>query len=68
MTIFGIYYFLSFWGLVCAEAYVANALGVTISKRWAAVDRVLFYLFTAPFIWPVRLVALYRMARLSSQQ
>lgn len=65
MPIFAIYYCLTFWGLVCAEAYVANAYGVTISKRWAAEDRFLFYLFAAPFIWPVRLVALYRMARRS---
>lgn len=53
--LFGVYYCVTFWALVCTEGYLSMVRGVTIKSRWAAEDRFLGYLFTAPFIWPVRL-------------
>lgn len=57
---FGVYYCLSFWSLVIAEAYVSNRGQLPIKSQWAAEDRFLGYLFVAPFIWPVQLYRLLR--------
>jgi hypothetical protein len=56
---FGVYYCFSFWSMVCTEAYLTMGRKLTIRSKWAAEDRFLAYLFTAPFVWPVRLFELF---------
>lgn len=64
MDWFGIYYCLTFWLLVVAEAVLAQR-GVYVQSRFAPEDRFIGYLFVAPFIWPFRL---YKLVRLSNQR
>jgi hypothetical protein len=60
--LFGIYYCLTFWLLVVADAAVTNR-GTRIPSRFAPEDRFIGYLFVAPLVWPVQL---YRLLRRNS--
>ncbi len=55
---FGFYYCLSLWSLMGTEGYLALRRKLRIKSSWAVEDRLLSYLVTAPFIWPVRLFQL----------
>lgn len=54
----GIYWCLSFWTLVLADAAATRA--GRVQSQWAPEDRFIGYLFVAPFVWPVRLAQLLR--------
>lgn len=56
---FGIYYCVTFWLVVVADAVATNR-GTRVASRFAPIDRFLGYLFVAPFIWPVQLYRLLR--------
>lgn len=54
-TAFGWYFCISFWALLGFDMLTTHAAD---GERFSFVDRVIGYLFAAPFIWPARLLTL----------
>lgn len=60
---FGWYFCVSFWSLVALDFYRSQVQELPVSTRFSFEDRFIGYLFSAPFIAPVRL---YRLATLKA--
>ncbi len=55
---FSWYFCASFWGLVAFDFYFSQVRQNQIPTRFSFEDRFIGYLFSAAFIWPVRLYRL----------